>query len=103
MRSSAFTGRKPWRKFRRTRRCDAIVRKICCALLILEAAVLVERGGMKDLLALRVERQQREWISPAEDERDAAGLPEQIFGVRLRLRDGAVEFYRREHISEGAH
>lgn len=62
--------------------------------LILEAALLLARYGGEDFFALRSESRSRQWLSPAEE--GAGRVMEEIFGFRLRLRDGAVEFYRQE-------
>lgn len=127
MRGTAYSKKKPWRKFKRGGSADRLIRKICCSLLVLEAAVLISRSGLG---VLSVERTQREWLSaapgvqgemrPADNLRDdlrdgmqgsdesdgmqspdeSAGVLEKIFGIRLRLRDGAIEFYRQEDIRE---
>ncbi len=93
---SAFSGRKSWRKFTREGVWDRKVRRICIAALTLEAAVLFHQYGGADFFALRAESESRQWLSPAGEESGNGGVMEEIFGFRLRLRDGAVEFYRQE-------
>ncbi len=89
MRNSAFRKKKTWRRFPRAERPDSIVRKCCLAALLLEAAVLAERGGLPPALSIRVE-DSRVLTSPE------VGPPENVFGIRVRIRDGAIEFYRTE-------
>lgn len=91
---------KPWRRFKKDGPAGRLVRKVCSAVLILEAAVLISRSGLG---VFSVERTYEEWLSPVPSglagETDEGTL-EKIFGIRLRLRDGAVEFYRQENLRE---
>ena len=113
--------KKPWRKFKKKGSADRLIRKVCCSILVLEAAVLISRSGLG---VFTVERTQREWLSPVpggqaemlpsgnwqgggsaesdsvQNPDESAGVLEKIFGIRLRLRDGAIEFYRQEDIRE---
>ncbi len=99
MKDSAFSERKTWRNFTRRDARDLLVRRLCCAVLVLEAAwLLQQRAG--DFFALRMESVSRQWLSPVGDE-SGESFPEEIFGFRLRLRDGAVEFYHQEETVEG--
>ncbi len=94
-RDSVFSAKKSWRRFARGGVWDRKVRRVCIAALALEAAVLFYRHGGTDFFALRAENESSQWLSPAGEE-SAGGVMEEIFGFRLRLRDGAVEFYRQE-------
>ena len=93
---SVFSAKKSWRRFAREGMWDRKIRRACIAALTLEAAVLFYQYGGTDFFALRAESESRQWLSPAEDEDASGGVLEEIFGFRLRLRDGAVEFYRQE-------
>ena len=101
MKNSAFSARKSWRDYRRRdrrRAFDALVRRFCYGAILLEAALLFSRYGGEDFFALRTESESRQWVSPAED--GSGGTVEEILGFRLRLRDGAVEYYRQEEAVE---
>ena len=51
------------------------------------------------LPAVQVERKQQTWLEKNDQARqESDSILEQIFGVRLRLEDGAVEFYRKEEV-----
>lgn len=91
---SVFQAKKSWRRFAREGMWDRKLRRACIAALTLEAAVLFYQYGGTDFFALRAESESQQWLSPAEDEDGNSGVMEEIFGFRLRLRDGAVEFYR---------
>lgn len=97
MRDSVFSGKKSWRRFKKKGRGSAVVRRFCCVAILLEAAVLVWQYGGADVFALRAESASGEYLVPEEE----GGLLEQVFGVRLRIEDGAVEFYRREESAAG--
>lgn len=61
---------------------------------------MVSRSRLGEVL---VERTRQEWLSPAkegETEEDFWGYTEKIFGIRLRIQDGTVEFYRQEDIRQ---
>lgn len=74
-------------------RYDALVRRFCLAALAVEAAVLMNRYS-GDLFALRLESEDSHRLVPAGE--DDGSFGEEIFGFRLRIRDGAIEFYRQE-------
>ena len=93
---SVFSAKKSWRKFTREGVRARKIRRVCIAALTLEAAVLFYQHGGTDFFALRAESESSQWMSPAGDGGGYGGLMEEIFGFRLRLRDGAVEFYRQE-------
>lgn len=93
---SAFSAKKSWRRFTREGVWDRKIRRVCIAALSLEAAVLLYQYGGTDFFALRAESESSRWLSPAGEEGASGGVMEEIFGFRLRLRDGAVEFYRQE-------
>ena len=119
MKSFTHSGKKPWRTFKRNRSARGLVRKACCLILILEAAALISRGGPGLFF---VENTRQEWISQVPDapsgptgsdrsetgspetsagrqtEESGGGILEKVFGIRLRLRDGAIEFDRQEDI-----
>lgn len=106
MKNSAFSEQKTWRNFRRTGAYDKLIRRVCCAVLILEAAVLIEQKDLADIVTVHVERDSQEWLAPSGTENEAAkNLLERIFGVRFRFEDGVIEFYRQEEtvLPEGSH
>ncbi len=96
--------RKPWRNFKRNRKRKLFhvptVRQLCCILLIMELAVLTRNamygenhggtGAGKDLDALRVESSEERVLVPADEE----AVLERFFGIRIRVREGALEFYQ---------
>ena len=97
MKNSVRSGKKTWRHFKRPDRSAAS--SVCIAALILEAAVWIRQNGLPAFFSVRVEHTQTETVVvPAGEE--AGGILEQIFGVRLRFRDGAIEFYRQEEALE---
>ncbi len=102
MKNSVRSGKKTWRHFKRPDRSAAStgrIRSVCIAALILEAAVWIRQNGLPAFFSVRVEHTQTETVVvPAGEE--AGGILEQIFGVRLRFRDGAIEFYRQEEALE---
>ncbi len=93
---SVFSAKKSWRRFAREGVWNRKLRRACIAALTLEAAVLFYQYGGTDFFALRAESESQQWLSPAEDKGGDGALIEEIFGFRLRMRDGAVEFYRQE-------
>ena len=107
--------KKPWRRFkvknnRLRRRANCCLRRVCSVILLIEAAVLWKQGQIP---LISVEHQADVWVEQldsltAMEENVEAGagslveedggqtVLEQIFGVRLRMEDGVIEFYRKE-------
>lgn len=101
--------RKPWRKFKEKGPKDRHIRRICLIALAAEAAVM-ERRGQIHVPAVKV-TENREVIIyqlPLEEtQKDAGGEPleipskDRIYGIRIRLKEGTVDFYRREELHDG--
>lgn len=93
--------KKPWRTFKnkecgRERQICWWIRRSCGIILVIEAVVLWMQAGLP---AVQVERQQQTWLEKNDQARqESDSILEQIFGVRLRLEDGVVEFYRKEEV-----
>lgn len=80
--------KKPWRTIRSEK--ETVIRKICYSLLILELAVLCRRA---DWPFMTGSEQQTE--IPKMQSEEMVGQ-EDVYGFRVRLRDGTVELYRKE-------
>lgn len=85
--------KKPWRKIRSAKDPSHIIRKLCYSLLILELAFFVREYGSGEMIW---EKREDIWLeSGAEEE-----ALEQIYGVHFRLKEGKLEFYRKEKLKK---
>ncbi len=82
-----FYPSKSWRRFPHRTCSPHIIRKICYGALILEAAILI-----RDFKSAQIHVYQEEIYQKVFTEEGS--LLEQCFGVRLRVEEGVVEFYR---------
>ena len=94
--------RKPWRKFKENRQRDKRIRQVCLAVLGAELAVLQWQGRLS-LPVIRI-TEGREFIIYQMSLVEGEVIPakDDVCGVRIRLKDGVVDFYRREEIREGS-
>ena len=92
--------RKPWRKFKENRQKDKRIRQVCLAVLGAELAVLQWQGRLS-LPVIRI-TEGREFIIYQMPLTRAIPSKDHVCGVRIRLKDGVVDFYRREEIREGS-
>lgn len=83
--------RKPWRRIKSCSAASILIRKICCAILILELAFLLREYG-KPAVTVR-QWQETVWEEPG-------GEREELFGIRLRLKEGILEFYQKTYQKE---
>lgn len=84
--------KKPWRKIRSIKDKSNIIRKVCCSILILELAFFVrEYGGSWIVL----DKQEDIWVETGADEEESL---EHSYGIRIRLKEGKLEFYRKEEV-----
>lgn len=94
--------RKPWRKIKSPTGNYIIIRRICYGILIMELAFLVQKSGIP---ALAIGEWQEEIQIELEDgpmaaQRTEPGLQEWIYGVRVRIKDGVLEFYKKRNQKE---
>ena len=95
--------RKPWRKFRKKKAVHKHIRRICLAMIGAELLVLKGQNEIR-LPAVEVSADSREIVIYRIPEEDGSGLPvpynDRVYGIRIRLKDGVVDFYRREELYE---
>lgn len=94
--------KKSWRAFKgqesaRQKRVCRWIRRICSIMLLVEIVVLWKQGWFP---LISVDEQEESWMRQM-DSSVAAGqwdhtVLEEIFGVRLKVEDGVIEFYRKE-------
>ena len=82
--------KKPWRRIRKIRKgtwgtSNFMIRRICYGMLILELAVLVQQNESHIV-------EVRQWTEKVEAEQ-----AEDAYGLRIRLKDGAVELYQKQY------
>ena len=82
--------RKPWRGFYRESRG---IRRICLLLLLAECGAFMSRTPA---FQIRWEQTAGAFYRAA----DGPSVREEILGIRLRIRDGALELYREEAAEE---
>ncbi len=93
--------RKPWRKFKYKRPKNKILRRVCLAVLGAELGVLWVQDRLTFPVIMVTESQEVVIYQIPLGEEDAE-LPskDRIYGIRIRLKDGVVDLYRREELSE---
>lgn len=107
--------RKPWRTFKKKRFTDKTIRRFCMAALIAEGIALglqgrfpfptveVREGSEIVIYQLPAEYEETE-TGKAEEHKKARKTKEpdkeRIYGVKIRLKDGVVDFYRREELKK---
>ncbi len=100
---------KPWRKFKEKRLKDRHIRRICLIVFAAEVAVM-EKQGQIQVPAVKVTENREVLIYqlPLEEARkDCEGEPliipskDRIYGIRIHLKEGTVDFYRREELHNG--
>lgn len=87
--------RKPWRRFPSGNDSVHTIRRICFAALVLEAAWFLKESKPARV-SFKEEEQHRKVFIQENDKEQEDGILERYFGVRIRLREGVIEIYRRE-------
>lgn len=86
--------KKSWRRIRRTPYDSPLIRQICCSVLILELAFGVQAGMVGGILEVsRSEESVTKAQSPLKEKEPDY---ERTSGVKIRLKDGQIDFYRKE-------
>lgn len=96
--------RKPWRTFKQKRQNHKHIRRICLALLAAEILILKARGPLRiPGVELSADKSQVViYRLLGEEGSGDSEIPskERVYGIRIRLKDGAVDFYRREELHD---
>ena len=82
--------RKPWRKFKKERWKREHIRYVCALFIIIELAVL----GIQGQLPFPVVEVREDETTPGGPEKD------EIYGIRFRLKEVMIDFYRREELKD---
>ncbi len=92
--------RKPWRKLKQKRPKNKTLRRVCLAVLGAEAGVLWAQDRLP-FPVIKVTENQEVVIYqiPLGDEDIELPSKDRIYGIRIRLKDGVVDLYRREELS----
>lgn len=90
-----FRSRKSWRHFSKRKKSNHIIRKICYCALVLEAAFLI-----RDFRAAGIHVSEEvlcESVFIEDDSKEESDtVLEQYFGIHVRIKEGIIEFYRKE-------
>lgn len=86
--------RKPWRTFKQPLPRDGHIRFLC--LLLLAGELLYLHGRNRLPIPIVEIRQDHEIVLYRAGGGEETKDPDQIYGVRIRLKDGVIDFYRRE-------
>lgn len=100
--------RKPWRNFKEKRIKDGHIRRMCLAVLAVELGVLRQQGRLRfPVIEVTENREVVIYQLPVGDERGGREdgsfkIPskDQVYGIRIRLKEGMVDFYRREELHD---
>lgn len=88
--------RKSWRKFRKDKRNEGMIRKACFTILILELAFFIRESKIPFIYIEREE--EHHMVRETVMEEAGGGETIEIFGLRIRLKEGVIEFYRKEEV-----
>lgn len=87
--------RKSWRHFSKRKKTKHIIRKICYGALVLEAAFLIRNVRAAGIHVS--EEVLRETVFIEENsKKESDTVLEQYFGIHVRIKEGIIEFYRKE-------
>lgn len=87
--------RKSWRHFSERKKSKHIIRKICYGALVLEAAFLIRDFRTAGIHVS--EEVLRETVFTEENSKEEPyTILEQYFGIHVRIKEGIIEFYRKE-------
>lgn len=92
---------KPWRRFHKPSCISGVIRRLCFAALVLETALVLKNVSSKNVspaIACVEEKEIRQVLLTEAMESKSAPVNqlERYFGIRLRLKDGEIEFYHKE-------
>lgn len=90
-----WSRRKSWRKIPTQLEKRKLIRKVCCSILVLELAFFAREWGNTWVFVSREEEVRMEPAGEAEE-----GY-EKIYGIRFRLEEGLVDFYKKEEFRDG--
>ena len=101
--------RKPWRNFKEKRLRDKHIRWVCLVIFAVEMGVLGKQGRLRlPVIKVTENREVVIYQLPLEGgDKEREGEPlevpskDQVYGIRIRLKDGMVDFYRREELHDG--
>jgi len=94
--------RKPWRKFKEKRLGNQHIRRVCLAVLAAEIVILKGQGRLHcPVIKVTENREVVIYQNPVEDGALEVLPKDQVYGIRIRLKEGMVDFYRREELHDG--
>ena len=87
---------KPWRRFDKPSCISGVIRRLCFAALVLETALVL--NNVSSAIACVEEKEIRQVLLTEAMESKSAPVNqlERYFGIRLRLKEGEIEFYHKE-------
>lgn len=97
--------RKPWRNYRKDSESKRRIRYACLFFLIVEFIILTRTYHVSiPTFELKENNELIIYQLPAHGDPSSCDLSEQIidgkiYGIRIRLKDGVIDFYRQEHIN----
>lgn len=98
--------RKPWRKFRQYSGAKRRIRYACLFFLIIEFIILARTYHLSiPTIEVKENNELIIYELPADGVPSPSGLSGQtvdgkIYGIRIRLKDGVIDFYRQEHMKQ---
>lgn len=101
MKILTFRSRKSWRYFSKSKKSTHIIRKICYGALILEAALFIRDFKTAGVHITREEQRETVLIE-GNSNGDEADTIQLWFGIHVRIKEGIIEFYRKEEVHRKA-
>lgn len=98
--------RKPWRNFRKHSEAKRRIRYACLFFLIIEFIILTRTCHLSiPTIEVKENNEVIIYQLPADGVPSSCGLSEQsgdgkIYGIRIRLKEGVIDFYRQEHMKQ---
>lgn len=101
--------RKPWRKFKKERWKKEHIRCVCALFIVIELAVLGTQGRLPfPVVEVKEGNEVIIYQRPAKEGKPEEGTgtvmedpkKNQIYGIRIRLKEGVVDFYRKEELKD---
>lgn len=85
---------KPWRRIRPVSENSRKIRGICYSILLLESAFFVHEFAEQSGLCM--EREGQGYLEENSQWEEESSLYGKIYGFDIRLKEGTIEFYRKE-------